>query len=257
MHQSRLHYQSLVQAVRDHRPNVVAIVGDALEAFSRSGRRRLSVEDCAETLGALPVEHIVFVRGNHEDTNWSQFVSAWPHERRRLVGLYGTAYSAGPLVITGFPCMTGLEDTWCEHLSACNDSMSIYEASHRLPLPVDNERWLADLIRRTGPPGRTFWLMHEGPVGLPLSDVGCLNPAWTNAVERYCPRLVAFGHDHYTPLENGRWYARLEDTTCVNVGQDEESFHYAVLDFDFPGLEPSLPTRIRIKAFPWNQEILL
>ena len=257
MHQSRLHYQSLVQAVKDHRPNVVAVVGDALEAFSRSGRRRLSVEECAGILAALPVEHIVFVRGNHEAENWSEFVYAWPHERRRLVGLYGTAYAAGPLVIVGFPCMTGAEDTWCAHLSASGDSMLIYEARHRIPLPIDTGTWLPNLMRRCGPAGRTLWLMHEGPIGRPLSSPGCLNPAWTDAVERYEPKTVVCGHDHYSPLENGRWHARLEDTTCVNVGQDEESFHYAVLDFDFPGLEPSLPIRIRIKALPWNQEILL
>ena len=33
MHQTRLHYRSLVLATQEHRPDVVAIVGDALHAF--------------------------------------------------------------------------------------------------------------------------------------------------------------------------------------------------------------------------------
>jgi len=33
MHQSRLHYRSLVLATQEQRPGVVAIVGDALHAF--------------------------------------------------------------------------------------------------------------------------------------------------------------------------------------------------------------------------------
>jgi len=33
MHQSRLHYRSLVLATQEHRPDVVAIVGDALHGF--------------------------------------------------------------------------------------------------------------------------------------------------------------------------------------------------------------------------------
>ena len=33
MHQFRLHYRSLVLATQEHRPDVVAIVGDALHGF--------------------------------------------------------------------------------------------------------------------------------------------------------------------------------------------------------------------------------
>jgi metallophosphoesterase superfamily enzyme len=71
LHQSRLLYGGLTEAVRKHSPDVVAVVGDALEAFSRSGKRRLSAEECAQILADLPIEHILFTRGNHEDTNWT------------------------------------------------------------------------------------------------------------------------------------------------------------------------------------------
>lgn len=44
-HQSRWHYQGLARVVAERRPDVVAIVGDSLEAFSGSGKYRYSVEE--------------------------------------------------------------------------------------------------------------------------------------------------------------------------------------------------------------------
>jgi len=257
LHQSRTLYSGLVGAVRRHRPDVVAIVGDALEAFSAGGKRRLSVDESAQTLADLPTEHILFTRGNHEDSNWSDFAYAWPHERRRLVGLYGTACTVGPLRIVGFPCMTGSEDTWCEHLSANGDTMMLYAAKHRHPLASDTETWLPGLMRQCGPSARTLWLMHECPMGLPLANPRVFNPAWTQAVKRYLPRVTVSGHDHDTPLENGVWHARLGGAMCINVGQAETVLHYAVLDFEFYQSVPSLPARITVRAFPSGEEVVV
>ena len=257
LHQSPFHYQSLVKATGEHQPDVVAIVGDALDALEPAGKARLTTAECAKILAELPVEHLLFVRGNHEDSNWSEFVEAWPHERRKLTALYGTACAIGPLVIVGFPCMTGSEFHWCTHLSATNNEMELFPAQSRETLPSDPETWLPSLMRRIGPAGRTLWLMHESPVGLPLADPRVFNPVWANAVERFSPRLTLSGHDHDTPLETSTWHVPLGETTCVNVGQAEMAFHYAVLDFEFEALVPSQPSKIIMRAFPWQQEIEL
>jgi len=71
MHQSWLHYRSLGLATQAHRPDVVAIVGDALHAFPISFKRQFTTAECAKILAKLPVEHLIFVRGNHEDSNWT------------------------------------------------------------------------------------------------------------------------------------------------------------------------------------------
>jgi Icc-related predicted phosphoesterase len=257
LHQSRLLYGGLTEAVRKHSPDVVAVVGDALEAFSRSGKRRLSAEECAQILADLPIEHILFTRGNHEDTNWSAFAYAWPHERRRLIGLYGTAYTVGPLRIVGFPCATGSEETWCEHLSASGDTMMLYAAQHRKPLPLDTHTWLPGLMRQCGPSARTLWLMRECPMGLPIANPRVYNPNWTAAVERYSPIVTVSGHDHETPLESGLWHALLGGTRCINVGQAETVLHYAVLDFEFEDSSPRLPSETIVKAFPWGSEVVI
>jgi Icc-related predicted phosphoesterase len=257
LHQSRLHYRSLIQAAEKHRPDVVALVGDALYAFGRPGKHQFTAAECAKMLSELPVEHLLFVRGNHEDSNWTEFVAAWPHECRKLTALYGTTCTIGPLVILGFPCMTGLEFHWCVHLSAGSNDVELHPAQSRQPLPAAPETWLPKLMRRVGSAGRTLWLMHESPVGLPLANPRVFNPAWTGAAERFSPRLVIAGHDHDTPLTNGTWHARLGDSVAVNVGQAEMNFHYTVLDFEFAGATPCLPSRIRVRAFSWEQEVIL
>ena len=62
MHQSWLHYRSLGLATQAHRPDVVAIVGDALHAFPISFKRQFTTAECAKILAKLPVEHLIFVR---------------------------------------------------------------------------------------------------------------------------------------------------------------------------------------------------
>ena len=257
LHQSRLHYRSLALATQEHRPNVVAIVGDALHGFDLNSKYQFTTAECAKMLAKLPVEHLLFVRGNHEEDNWTEFVAAWPHEQRKLTALYGTACAIGPLILVGFPCMTGSESNWCSHLQVGSNDMEMHPDQKRKQLPSDTVVWLPGLMRHLGPAGRTLWLMHESPMGLPLAHPKVFNPGWTDAVERYSPKLVVCGHDHDTPLENGTWHAPLGSTTCINIGQAENDFHYAILDFEFESSVPSLPSKITVRAFPWQQKLNL
>jgi Icc-related predicted phosphoesterase len=254
LHQSRRHYQSLVAAVHEHRPQVVASVGDVLDFFGVSPGQQCGVAEWAGLLAKLPVEHLIFVRGNHEDANWTEFVAAWPQAQRKLVGLYGTSYTVGPLVIVGFPCLMGAEFTWCAHLAAGSNEMELAPARCRAELPGNHKLWLPQLLRKTGPAGRTFWLMHEPPTWFPLATPQTSNPEWTRAVEDFQPLLTISGHDHQTPGQSGKWHAKLGGSTCVNVGQADVELHYCVVDCEFRRSQPSLPTKIKVRSFPWLQQ---
>ena len=255
LHQSRLHYRSLVLATKELKPDVVAVVGDALH-FGDIGKYQFATAECARMLADLPVRHLVFVRGNHEGSNWTDFVRAWPFENRPLTVLYGTAFAVGPLVMVGFPCMTGPEEYWCDTLpKEGNEIPQDLAQSGRKPLPADTDFWLPKLMKRTGPAGRTVWLMHECPVGLPLAHPAVFNPTWTTAIERFSPLLSVSGHDHETPIENSTWHTRWQETTCVNLGQAEMDFHHCIIDFEFGGSHPALPTRITLRAFPQDRTV--
>lgn len=250
LHQSRLHYRSLEHAVDVHRPDVLACVGDVLDALTFDERLQFTTAECAKILAMLRVPEIHFVRGNHEDANWSEFVGSWPHDHRPLTALYGASASLGasPFKVIGFPCRTGSEISWCAHLGQDN-RMTLAPPQCREELPVEFERWLPRLMQQTGPAGRTLWLLHEPPVRALAADNLC-NPEWERALERFQPLIAVSGHDHFTPLRTGLWQTKVGNSTCVNVGQSQTVLHYCVIDIEQVGDE-SLPRKISLQAFPW------
>jgi Calcineurin-like phosphoesterase len=254
LHQSRLHYRSLNLAVKEHQPDGVALIGDFL-CNAPIGKYQFPMAECARFLADLPVKHLLFVRGNHEDANWKAFVHNWPFGKRPLTALYGSAYTIGPLVIVGFPCKAGSESTWCKCLPKHGNELSTDpELSGRPCLPADTD-WLSGLMRGLGPSGRVIWLMHEPPVGHPLAKNELAQPAWDRAVEQFSPSLVVSGHDHDTPLSSNQWRTEHKKSTCINVGQAEMDFHHCIIDFDFSEETPCLPRKITVHAFPQEESI--
>lgn len=248
VHQSKTLFGQLSDAVEQHQPDVVACVGDVLDALDFSAEVQFTPEECAVLLASLPVKHLLFIRGNHEDSNWTQFVTAWPHDRRPLRALYGSAYTIGPLVVVGFPCLTGNEFAWCAHLEAGTTEMKLVPSRASSEILDEPDQWLGKLMRELGPTGRTLWLMHEPPVAKPIGNARTCNAIWSAAIQRFSPRLVISGHDHESPLKNGAWWHRLGSTLCVNVGQQQDTLHYTVVSFQYRAT-PS-PVGIVVQEFP-------
>jgi Icc-related predicted phosphoesterase len=238
LHRDKSLFQQLAEAIKKHRPDVLALVGDFLHGL-RSNENRFTTLETAQFVSRLKVPEIVFVRGNHEDSALWEFADEWIRRGREFHLLDKQAFVYGPLVMIGFPCLLGA-------LSEPGDG--------------DFDKWLPPLIRQHGTAGRVLWLMHEPVYGTPLAKTdGVLagNIEWTDAVERYRPRLVVFGHDHDTSRRRKLWHAKLEGgTTCVNLGQDS-TLHYAVIRLSFDGSQPSFPKSIKLTAFPHNQHLTL
>ena len=242
IHRSRKLYGLLVKAVESHKPDVVALVGDFLDATGET-EGKLTVEDCARGLSRLPCPETVFIRGNHEDSAWWGFAKDWQQSGRELHLLEGSCFTYGPLVMVGFPCLM------------------LRDSGIGANLPVNPDRWLPKILRPRLPAARALWLMHEPPYWTPLSErVGPVSGhvEWRLAIERFLPRLVIFGHDHLTPLKARRWHCPLGATTCVNVGQtDNGPLRYAVVEMGFPQDTPCLPRSIVVTAYPEGDSLTL
>ncbi|MHB9009660.1 MAG: metallophosphoesterase family protein [Limisphaerales bacterium] len=240
LHRSANLYGLLAQAVARHRPAIVTLVGDFLDATGET-EGKLTTEECAVALAELPCQEIVFIRGNHEDAAWFNFAAHWMEAGREIHLLDGKAFTFGPLVILGFPCLM------CQGDGLFDD------------LPRNPDQWLHQLVRRQGPASRTLWLMHEPPQPSPLAastGPGSGNVEWRLAIERFMPWLVIFGHDHLTPIRRNRWNHRQGGSLQVNVGQpDEGPLHYAVIEMDFPETQPCLPHKMVVTAYPSRQNV--
>jgi Icc-related predicted phosphoesterase len=132
-------------------------------------------------------------------------------------------------------------------------------ASDKPELPYNPGAWLSKLLKKHGPPMRTLWLMHEPPSKTPLSTPNSPvagNGYWNEAIEQFSPLLTISGHDHSTPRRTGKWFHRLGSTVYVNVGQtDAGPLHYTVIEAEFPGEAPSLPSRMRVTAYPRGESV--
>lgn len=235
LHRSQKLYALLVSAVKKHKPDVVALVGDFLDATGEVNGK-LPADECAQVLSRLPCPKTVLLRGNHEDSAWWVFAEAWRHSGRQLHLLEGACFTYGPLVVVGFPC-----------LMVRGDGVGA-------DLPANLSKWLPGVLGAYLPAARALWLMHEPPYWTPLSErSGPLSGRveWRQAIKRFSPRLVVFGHDHLTPIQTNRWHCNIGATTCVNVGQtDGGPLHYAVVEMEFPRKSSCLPRVITVRAYP-------
>jgi Calcineurin-like phosphoesterase len=249
LHQVADLYTSLEQAVAEHQPDVLALVGDFLHGGLLTPGH-YSVPECASLLAALPSE-VVFVRGNHEGDNWEGFADRWLQTGRTLHIPHEDAVVFGPLVIVGFPC------------SYAGERYFLMGRPSRIFHP---EVWLPKIRQQHGAAIGSLWLMHEHPAGTALCPRAGFMAGldeWRKAIEDYQPWVIVSGHDHQTPLVNGNWWDRIGRTTCINVGQSDgksrqpSKLHYCVLDFEFPTEESSLPQKVTISAHPWGETLTL
>ena len=236
-------YQELVEVVRIHRPHVVACVGDFLHG-GHNNHGRLSPRQAAEVLAGLPCREVLFVRGNHEDHAWIPFAEAWARTHRPMYALHGEGFAYEALTLLGFPCFLGIEDAFL---------------AGRKPLPADPSEWLPPVLDSWGEAARTIWLMHEPLAGTALSQPDSVvagNPEWTDAIRQHQPLLTISGHDHHSPIQNKCWAVQTGRTWSVNVGQTYAGpLHYCLVDAEFRWPRPSLPRRITIRAFPWDETL--
>jgi Icc-related predicted phosphoesterase len=255
LHQSRLLSEQLLTAVKTHEPAIIAFVGDFLNALDpAASKEQFGAEEFAEYLAKFPGK-CVFIRGNHEEQNWTNFVYAWPHEKAPLIALHGTAFQAGPLVLVGFPCALGWQEPWCESMPKAGNELSLDPVKSGIKrIPADSDKWLPKVMRELGPSGRHLWLVHEPPLQHAIAGPMTWNPQWKKAVERFSPLVVVSGHDHEAPIKNAKWNTKIGDSLCVNVGQKNTELQYCVLDFDFCDESARFPSKIKVSAHPWKAD---
>ena len=223
LHQRPHLYSQLATVVSEHQPDVVALVGDFLEAEAPPDVELLTVEEAAAALLALPCA-VVMVRGEQEREGWPAFETAWRASGRELHALHGSVVTLAGVTFAGFPCLIG--------------DASFYSKGRELPGACYDD-WFSGVFQEAGLASRWMvWLMHEPPCP-ELAAVPC--EEWGRAIRDYLPMQVVSGHDHVHTLTgpNGcalGWLANMGDTMVANFGQRVDNprgkLLYGILDFE-------------------------
>jgi predicted phosphodiesterase len=94
LHRSTALLEALREAVVEHKPDIVALVGNFLHGFD-DNRFRVSVLGCAKLLSQLPCPEIGFVRGNREDEAWLLFAEGLDGARSAIARLARRGFYTG------------------------------------------------------------------------------------------------------------------------------------------------------------------
>jgi predicted phosphodiesterase len=90
LHSVRRLYGDLQDIVHHYQPDVLACLGDILDADATSSEM-FQPGECAAIISALPVKKIVFIRGNYEHWNWLDFMKRWRTSGKPITTLHGEA----------------------------------------------------------------------------------------------------------------------------------------------------------------------
>lgn len=219
-------YHQLELAVAEHKPDVVALVGDFLDGRFPPPAGLLSPETAGGMLSSLPCQ-VVCVRGNHDDSEMPDFVTGWNPNRPPLLALHAEVAVVCGIPITGFPCWLG-DETFYTRVALQRASRKRGDMSGGIFAR------LAALINWEHPAlTRSLWLMHEAPVTGIASRIAVCDD-WRYLIESRQPDVVVCGHDHSTPFVTGIWNVRHGHTWIINTGQahsPESPLRYCLLEF--------------------------
>lgn len=259
VHHSEEKWEQLVDAVRRHQPDIVAIAGD-LMLKSNGTLAQLNylpqVKECARKIRDAGAE-LVLILGNDDNQllvpefKRGEKEGLWYYVADRIRKVKGYEFCGCPwirdypfaykywvapdskeeLAINdwqmGPPLLINRKNKLEEITdleSYLRGKMSIIESLEKMAAKVKNMK-------------RSIWLIHEPPAYLGFDHcatgekVG--SPLVLNFISEKQPLLTIHGHIHEAPKYNGGiWADRIGYTTCIQAGQLDHKLCYVMFELD-------------------------
>lgn len=196
-------YRQLAFALRLHRPDLLVLVGDFLDAFPA---RDLLTADAAAQLFATERQYfrrLILIPGNHDNDGIGDFEEVLQRRRVCYLKLAGQTAQFDGVTLAGFPCGIGRQDHW----------------------PSKAKTGWLDAASGLS----SFWFCHEPPAHSPLAGKSGTDIQGSQTIERlietYQPAGVIAGHQHCPLMQR----ISKGSTTIINTGQPGERLRYALI----------------------------
>ena len=256
-HQNDEKWDLLCRAVREVRPQVVAIAGD-LFPKGNGILSHLSFVDSLRDYGRIIKSEgaeLVIIPGNDENQNVVPALEQgdtdglWHYvaDRVKRVSSYdfcgcpwvkdhpfGYKYWVVPqraddIYINPFQISGPLL------INSDNEIVPIDDYRAFLSVRTDMFKLLSDMAAQVEDLSKSIWLIHDPPAGIELdvcgSGVRVGNEAVSDFLNTYQPLLSVHGHIHESPLVNGNiWWGKIGKTLCIQAGQPDGPLHYATFE---------------------------
>jgi len=259
IHYGENKWQLLVQAVKEHKPDLVAIAGDLLPK-DQGTLGQVSylpgLRAYAEAINAAGAE-LVLILGNDDnrlavpEMERGDEDGLWHYVADRVKEIKGYTLCGCPW-IKDYPfgykywvaaetpaeiCIDPLQLGPPVTITDRNEIEEIPDLNAYLLGKPSISASLKKIAGRVKEISNSIWLIHQPPAYLGLDICGSGEKAGSFAVYDFLaekqPLLAVHGHIHESPEVNGQiWAAKLNRTLCIQAGQSRYALSYALFELE-------------------------
>ena len=256
-HQNDEKWELLCNAVREVRPEVVAIAGDLFPKGNGILSHISFVDNLREYGRIIRAEgvELVVIPGNDENQNvvpaleQGDVDGLWHYVADRVKRVKGYDFCGCPWVKDhpfGYKYWVVAQKPGDIYINPFQLSGPLLINSDNEIVPIDDyhaflaarpamSELLADMAAQVEDLSKSIWLIHDPPAGLELDVCGTGarvgSGAVTDFLSEYQPLMSVHGHIHESPVVNGNiWWGKIGRTLCIQAGQPDGPLHYATFE---------------------------
>ena len=259
IHHRRQKWWQLVDHVRQHKPDVVAIAGDLLPKDSGIPEQLTFLNDLISKCEDIKNEgvELVLMLGNDDNQNLipkfkeldDQGLFHFVHDK--VVDINGYEF-------VGMPWVKDYPFTYKFWVKAdMMQDMAINKIQYGTPIVLSENNTFIDIkedfrayLNKKGTLedslntlasqvkniNKSIWLIHCPPVSCGLDVCYSSERVGSSAILQFIldkqPMLTIHGHIHESPEVTGRWKCQIDNTWAINAGQIKHDLHYTIIDIE-------------------------
>lgn len=259
IHQSEEKWEQLVGAVREVKPEIVAIAGDLLPKYNGTLAQLSYMPHLKESALAIKDSgaELVLILGNDDnqllipEMEKGDKEGLWHYVADRVKIIRGHEFCGCPW-IRDYPfaykywvAPDSFDNLYINHfqlgppllINDRNEITTIPDLKTYLGNKMPIIKSLENMAARVKDISQSIWLIHEPPTDMGFDHCATGEKVGSPVVNKFLsekqPLLSIHGHIHEAPKYNGGvWAGKIGGTFCIQAGQLDDHLYYVTFDLD-------------------------